>query len=317
MCWQEIAACLEPIRPMKKLLSRRKFLQRGLVMSFGALLAAYPVFIERYLFQVNTYRIPVAGLPAAFNGFTIAHLTDLHYGLLMPLKVVEYIINTVNSLHSDIIVCTGDYVHKRNTAHQVDLVWPQLMRLKAPHGVYSVLGNHDHWADAQRSLYWLEKSGQNVRHQARPIVKNGEKLWIGGAGDYWEDALGIDTAFQSVSPDDCKILLSHNPDSADTGYKTPVQLIISGHTHGGQVVLPFIGAPILPVQNKAYCSGLMRTARTNMYISRGLGWAIIPVRCNCYPEISVLQLAQENSPMSAQKYNRSGRDIPASSLHFS
>ncbi len=110
-----------------------------------------------------------------------------------------------------------------------------------------------------------------------------------------EDELGIDDAFRHVPDSDCKILLSHNPDSADTDYKSRIDLMISGHTHGGQVIIPFVGAPILPVKNKLYSSGHIRNEGTNLYISRGLGWAMIPVRFNCLPEISVLRLVRDGT----------------------
>ena len=108
------------------------------------------------------------------------------------------------------------------------------MKLNANDGVYSVLGNHDHWGSTERSLYWLEKSGQSIRHKTVPIDKGED---IGGAGDYLEDDLGIDDTFQHVPNNECKILLSYNPDSADTVYNTQIDLMISGHTHGGQVKL--------------------------------------------------------------------------------
>jgi predicted MPP superfamily phosphohydrolase len=207
--------------------------------------------------------------------------------------VVEHIIHKINTLQKDVIVCTGDYIHERNETTQIDTVWPHLMKLNANGGVYSVLGNHDHWGNTDRSLYWLEKSGQSIRHRAAPIIKGEERIWIGGAGDYMEDDLGIDDAFQHVPDSECKILLSHNPDSADTNFKTRIDLMISGHTHGGQVNIPFVGPPILPVKNKLYSSGFIRTKGANLYISKGLGWAIIPVRFNCLPEISVLRLVQD------------------------
>ncbi len=278
---------------MNEKVSRRKFLKLGLSCSIGALIASYPFCIERYIFQVNTYRIPVSNLPSNFNGFTIVQLTDLHYGFLMPLRVVEKIIYKINTLQKDVIVCTGDYVLERNGTTQIDTVWPHLMKLRANSGVYSVLGNHDHWGDTERSLYWLEKSGQNIRHKAVPIIKGEEKIWLGGAGDYLEDNLDIDKAFQHVPRSECKILLSHNPDSADTDFKTRIDLMISGHTHGGQVIIPFVGPPILPVKNKSYSSGFIRTGKTHLYISRGLGWAMLPVRFNCLPEISILKLAPD------------------------
>ena len=276
-------------------ISRRKFLKLALLSGFGTLIGSYPVFIERYAFQVNTYRIPVPNLPPKFHHFRIVQLTDLHYGFLMPLLAVEYIIDTINGLDKDVVVCTGDYIHERNGTAQIDAVWPRLMKLRARYGVYSILGNHDHWGNTDRSLYWLKRSGQDLRHQAKPVVRGGERIWLGGAGDYWEDELGIDKAFRGVPPNECKILLAHNPDSADTRFNSRVDLMISGHTHGGQVVLPWLGAPVLPVQNPNYSSGFIRTAGTNIYISRGLGWSILPIRFNCFPEISVLELVRQGA----------------------
>jgi hypothetical protein len=117
---------------------------------------------------------------------------------------------------------------------------------------------------------------------------------IGGTGDLWEDELNIDAVFFNLDPDDCKILLSHNPDAVDTAYQTPLSLVLSGHTHGGQVVIPGWGAPIVPVKNKNYVSGLIQTLKTQLFISKGIGWAMYPVRFNCYPEIAVLHLVNPN-----------------------
>ena len=272
-------------------MNRRQFIKRGIFWGIGALVASYPLFIERFRFQFNTYTIPVTNLPKSFNGFTIVQITDIHYGLFMPIGVVKNLLSRVQSIKKDVIVCTGDYVNQHNKATQIDTIWPELSKLSAPHGVYSVLGNHDHWADSSRSLYWLDKSGQNVRHKAVAIRKGSEKLWIGGCGDYMEDAVGLDQAFRDVPPGDCKIALAHNPDTADTFFKTRVDLMICGHTHGGQVNIPFWGPPILSVQNKAYCRGFILTPDTRLFISKGLGWAILPVRFNCLPEIAILKLA--------------------------
>lgn len=240
--------------------------------------------------QVNRYKIPVPNLPLSFHGFTLAHLTDIHLGFLVSESFVEEIVQRTNRLNTDAIVCTGDYVHNRNTIEEIDKVWPILSKLNARYGVYSVLGNHDHWGDANRSMYWLERSGQNIRHQCKAIYKGKERILIGGAGDFWGDKLNIDKAFSGSDQGDCRILLAHNPDSVDTEFETPLSLVLSGHTHGGQVVIPFLGAPKLPVKNKAYSSGLIATPRTPLFISRGIGWAILPVRFNCYPEIAVLEL---------------------------
>ncbi len=255
------------------------------------LVASYPVFIERYVVTVNTYRIPVPNLPAAFAGFRIVHLTDLHYGALVPLATILSVVARANRIERDLTVCTGDYVHRRDTTKQIDKVWPILSELNAPSGVFSVLGNHDHWADTDRSRYWLERSKQGLGSKPVSIERNGEKLWFAGAGDLWEDHTSLDELICGIPELDCRIVLAHNPDTADSDFSQRVDLMLSGHTHGGQVRIPFAGAPILPVRNKNYSSGLKRSPRgAAVFISRGIGWAVYPVRINCFPEIAVLEL---------------------------
>jgi predicted MPP superfamily phosphohydrolase len=260
-------------------------------MGLLGLLASYTLFIERYIVLTNTYRIPVPNLPKAFSGFRIVQVADPHFGFLMPLGIIRDVVSRVNRLSKDIVVCTGDYVHMRNTTTEIDSVWPVLSELSAPGGVYSVLGNHDHWADTNRSRYWLRESGQDVERKVVPLQREGSRIWLAGAGDQWEDPVSLDHLLKDVPQSDCRIVLAHNPDTADTECSVRVDLMISGHTHGGQVKIPFIGTPILPVKNKNYSSGLKRSPKgSHVYISRGIGWAVLPVRFNCYPEISVLEL---------------------------
>ena len=271
-------------------MNRRRFLKRGLLLGSGLLVSSYPFMIERYLIQINTYKIPVSNLPPEFNGFRILQLTDLHFGFLVPKYIISYVIEKAISIDKDIIVCTGDYIHERNSTTQIDIVWPFLSKLSAKYGVYSVLGNHDHWGDFERSYYWLEKTGQNLRHKVKFIEKMGQRIWLGGTGDLWEDKITIDDIFKDVDDCECKILLAHNPDTADLNFKTKIDLMICGHTHGGQVNIPFIGAPVLPVRNKKYSSGFIESDKTNLFIGRGIGWAVFPIRLNCTPEISILEL---------------------------
>ncbi len=275
-------------------MNRRRFLTLGAAVGgAGLLTASYPVFIERYLILINRYRITVPRLPAAFEGFTIVHLTDIHFGFLMPLFIIEDVVRRTNSLRKDMVLCTGDFIHERNSRKQIDTVWPSLLKLKAPDGVYSVLGNHDHWADTDRSLCWMERSGHGIRHRARQITRNGKSLWVAGAGDLWEDHLALDTLISSVPEDDCTIIAAHNPDSADADHTKQVDLFVCGHTHGGQVRVPRYGPPVLPVRNKEYTSGLRHSqSGTPVFISRGIGWTIYPVRFNCTPEIAVLELTR-------------------------
>ena len=273
-------------------MNRRKFLKTaGIGGLAAALLGSYPFLIERNLIRINKYSIPVPSLPLSFNGVRIVHLTDLHLGRMVSKEFIERAIEKTNKLKPDIIVCTGDYVLGKGSKKEIDTVWQILSKLKARYGVYSVLGNHDHWADTGLSLEWLHRTGQSVWRTCKPIYRENERIVIGGAGDYWEDQLKIDESFSSSGEGDCRILLAHNPDSIDTNFNTPLSLILSGHTHGGQVSIPFYGPPVLPVKNKRYSSGLIKTSKGNLFISRGIGCAIYPVRFNCAPEIAVLELA--------------------------
>jgi hypothetical protein len=271
--------------------SRRQFMRRCGMLGAAGLVASYPFFIERYLVLTNHYLIPVPNLPPAFAGLRIVHLTDLHYGPLVPLALIRQVIRRANALRPELIVCTGDYVQQKRTVAQIEAVWPLLGELKAPAGVFSVLGNHDHWADTDRSRQRLRDSGQDLRHQAKVIEKEGARLWFAGAGDLWEDHRDLDEILAEIPDGDCRIVLAHNPDTADTGFSRRVDLMLSGHTHGGQVVIPLIGAPVLPVRNKTYSSGLKTSpGGTAVFIARGIGWAHLPVRFNCPPEIAVLEL---------------------------
>jgi hypothetical protein len=282
------------MKTSKKNISRRSFLKLGLAVAGGALLASYPVMIERYLIFINHYKISLPRLPQEFAGFRIVHISDVHLGRLVPKAVVDYVVWQANRLARDITVCTGDYVHAVDTGGEIDVIWPALARLAAPQGVFAVLGNHDHWADTQRSLYWLERSGQSLRHKAVVFERKGKRLWLGGVGDLWEDTIDIDNLFPQAAPEEAKIVLAHNPDSADLDFESAIDLMLSGHTHGGQVRLPFVGSPVLPVRNKRYTSGLIETGRLKLFISRGIGWTVAPLRFNCPPEIAVLELISPN-----------------------
>lgn len=283
-----------PFPSRQTLLTRRQFLKAALVGLGGALAASYPVFIERYWVTVNRYRVALPGLPPAFDGLRVAQLSDIHAGPWSPDGWLRGLMRTVMNLHADLIVCTGDTVREKNGTTQLDRIWPLLAGLRAPLGVYSVLGNHDHWADTERSLYWLEKSGQNLRHKVVRLERDGQPLWLAGAGDLWEDDLGLEVALANIPPDQARVVLAHNPDSFDVPFSGRVDLMLCGHTHGGQVRLPIIGAPMVPVNNKTYVSGLLNLSRGAMFISRGIGWSGVPVRFNCSPEIALLELVRPN-----------------------
>ncbi len=282
-------------------ISRRTFLRGALAVRLAA---GYPFAIERYLVSVNHYEVPIDGLPGEFEGFRIVHLTDLHYGSLVPLSWISGVLDQALREDGDLIVLTGDYVHARDTPTELETVWPELLRLDARHGVGMVLGNHDHWADSARALLLLSESGRSLRNRSRVIRRGGAGLAIAGVGDFWEDEVSIDAALAGVDPSTPRIVLAHNPDCADLEYESRVDLFVCGHTHGGQVRVPFVGSPILPVTNRRYDQGLRESGhagsvsgepysgRSQVFVNRGIGWAVVPVRFNCPPEIAVLHLTR-------------------------
>jgi len=272
-------------------MKRRTFIKIASAVSALGLAGAYPVFIERNLIQYNRYRIRIPNLPKEFDGFRVVQITDIHYGFLVSLLYVNKIMRRVKGIPRDVIVCTGDYVHEFNSTKQIDTIWPLLCELNAPYGVFSILGNHDHWASTARSLYWQNKSGQNLRHTVKHIERNGKRLWFAGAGDLWEDHFPVDEIIKDIPENETTIVLAHNPDTADTCNNTKIDLWLCGHTHGGQVNVPFIGTPVLPVKNRNYSSGLKKSRNNHtVFISRGIGWALYPVRFNCFPEVAIIEL---------------------------
>ena len=131
-------------------MDRRKFLKSVIYGAAGAgLVVSYPIFSEKFVVNINHYKIYIPNLPREFTDFKILQLADLHYGFMLPDTVVHHIIKEANALEKDIIICTGDYVNSHSTDEDIDYIWSMLCNLNAPQGVYSVLGNHDHKADAE------------------------------------------------------------------------------------------------------------------------------------------------------------------------
>ena len=251
---------------------------------------SYALAVSPYRFEISNVDVPVANLAPEFDGFRIAHLTDIHYGFDIDRERMRQIVATVNALDVDAVALTGDYAdHGRAN---IDAVWPELMELRARHGVYAVLGNHDHWTDEALSFEWLDKSGFSVRHGARSVEKDGARLWFGGAGSMWSDHLGVDKAFDGVPRDEARVCLAHYPDTIDESFRERIDLMLAGHTHGGQIDIP--GVPKFwmknAVRNRDYTAGLYKAGESSLFVSRGIGCYFVPLRFNCPPEIAVLRL---------------------------
>lgn len=251
--------------------------------------------------------IRLSRLPEAFHGLKIGQITDIHAGPLVSPDLIKLGVDMAMSENPDLVVLTGDVISGATRIlwtryggvrpRDYDACLKELSRLNPPMGVYAVLGNHDFWSGAEQAkklAKGLEAIGvRMLRNQNAAIQRNGESLYIAGVDDYWESSYNLGKSVKGIPESACVVLLSHNPDVnedvATVDHK--VDFIISGHTHGGQVVLPVIGAPYLPSPfGQKYRAGLVRDGERQTYVSRGLGVFFAPVRLNCPPEVTILTL---------------------------
>ena len=251
--------------------------------------------------------IKIEGLPENFNGFKIAQITDTHASMIANTGLYDQAARLVMEKEPDIIVLTGDYISGSTKflsgaigeyrREYLDHLTSSFSGLKAPHGVYAVLGNHDFWSgpEAVKAISGEFEDSLGavwLRNSNRRIEKNGASLNILGVDDYWQDSCSLHDAWEGVDNGSVNILLSHNPDINDDIFpQMKIDLVLSGHTHGGQVVLPFIGCPVVPSKfGQKYIAGNVRDGKRQTYISRGVGHLMAPIRINCPPEVNILTL---------------------------
>jgi predicted MPP superfamily phosphohydrolase len=286
--------------------SRRRFLTTSARVATGAAAATlgWSLLAEPRWFDVTRRTFPVRGLHPELDGFRLVQLTDIHLGPFLSLGYVESVVRAANALGPDLIALTGDYVH--DSPAYVRPVVAALAHLKATAGVVGVLGNHDWWEDGLLTQQEFRRAGIPLVDNARlfltpdrTIVDNPSDarggVCLAGVGDLWENRPRYDDALGGVPSDMPRLLLSHNPDVAEErgltrgGYR--VDLMLSGHTHGGQIRLPGLGTPVLPSRyGQKYASGLVQGPACPVYVSRGIGMAILPLRFRVRPEVTVIEL---------------------------
>ena len=290
------------------MLTRRMFLRAaGGALAVGAGLGAYSVIIEPgFRLKLAQWSVPHASWPSAMPPLRIAALTDIHaVEPWMPAARIARIVEAANGLDVDIIVLLGDYVAsmpKFRTGLVPIADWAgALGKLRAPLGVYSVLGNHDWWTDNWAVRAGLQQAGIPVlENRAVKIDKGGRRFWLAGLGDQLSIHVGRGqyrgtddlpgTLRQTMADRDPVILLAHEP---DIFVKVPdrVAVTLSGHTHGGQVRLPFIGRPMIPsAYGERFAYGHIIEGGRNFVVSAGLGMTGLPVRFGVPPEIAIITL---------------------------
>lgn len=254
---------------------------------------------ERVL--ISSYQIELDGLHADLNGLRVVHLTDIHHGPWLPIEFVHAIVEKTNDLKPDIVALTGDYVV--NSPRYVLPVAKALSQLTPTVATIGVMGNHDWWEGGQLVVDEFTNHGIHMLDNARRILTPDRQLLqdsdsgicLAGVGDAWTDTVDFDAALGSIPSHLPRLLLSHNPDCAEDAnfLKSDhrVDLMLSGHTHGGQVCFPSNQQPILPkIRKNKYARGLVMGPRCPVYICRGIGTAGVPLRLGADPEIAVFDL---------------------------
>jgi predicted MPP superfamily phosphohydrolase len=257
---------------------------------------AYAVGIEPRWLDTEVHTVPMPGLGRHLR---VVQLTDLHASDFVPLGMIADAVSAAIAAKPDLICLTGDYISYQDipAAHEYARTLAPLAKA-AP--TYAVLGNHDGgpWAETQGGLSdhrfmdkVLEMAGVEILHNRSKIVEpHGHPLALVGIGDYWSREFQPAAAFAGISkPQVPTVVLAHNPDTKDRLNNYPWRLMLSGHTHGGQVIVPLYGPPIIPVRDRRYLAGLKPWGERLIHVSRGVG-NIMGVRFGCRPEVAVLDL---------------------------
>lgn len=226
-------------------------------------------------------------LPPKLDGFNIVHLSDTHHSPFTSLDHIKRAVKVANRLKPDIFLLTGDYV-----SHETEYIAPVaavLGKLKAKYGIHACLGNHDHWTDAELVTHLFRGEGINVLiNEGFRLESKRGSFWLCGVDDYMVGKTDVAAALKGSFPDEMKLLLAHNPVIFREAARVGVDLTLSGHTHGGQIKVRNPEKRILP--QRKLKAGLHTRRNSQIYITRGIGTVVVPMRYQCPPEISLLEL---------------------------
>jgi uncharacterized protein len=281
-------------------LTRRHFLTSSLLGAAGlAAIGAGALYRDTTGLQVTRLEIRLQRLPRHFDGLRIVQLSDFHYDRYVDIRVITSAVHLTNQLQPDLVVLTGDFVtqgpfagqYDPPAAHDAEPCSQILAPLRPRLGVFVVLGNHDYYTDPELVSEILRSRGFHVlRNQSFDLELDGARLWLAGLNDAVAGADDLELALQKIPASEAVVLLAHEPDSADWVPPGRVDLQLSGHSHGGQIVLPVIGPPYLPPLGRKYPWGLRHLGPLTLYTNRGLGTITLPFRFNSPPELTLFTL---------------------------
>jgi predicted MPP superfamily phosphohydrolase len=275
-------------------MSRRKFLLKGAAAIFSGmgLSVGYSIFGERFWYETKHITLPLKRLPSAFSGMRMVQFSDIHLGKHFKMESFSDVIAKIKQLKPDLLCFTGD-LFDANQGYPSEDVIPLLSQLEAPYGKWAVLGNHDYRSGVRKVADLLKRSGFTLLVNEHAVLENkNQRFHIVGVDEMLHGKPNLHMAMAEDHDQPFTLLLAHEPDFADRTSGFSIDLQISGHSHGGQVRLPFVGALSTPTYGEKYVEGLykVKDSMLQVYTNRGIGTTLIPVRFMCRPEITVFTL---------------------------
>ena len=250
--------------------------------------------------EINELTLTLPRLAKSFSGLRMVQISDLHFGGWMTIESLTSIVQMVNAQYPDIVVITGDFVMGHSISSQakeqmiehLDELAATLKKLVDRSLVFSVLGNHDYMLSRGTVLNMLSQASiKDLSNSVHTFERGNDRLHLAGIDDVMARYARMDLVESSLPDEGCAISLVHEPDFAEVSAKTGrFDLQLSGHSHGGQVVLPLLGPPVLPWLARKYPSGLYKVMDMYQYTNRGVGMTPPYIRFNCRPEITVFTL---------------------------
>ncbi len=260
---------------------------------------SYGRHVEPTWLELTRHQVAIPALPPAFHNFRIVHLSDLHGGHAVPLAYLREAVNLANAQKPDLIAVTGDFIHKG--FRHIDRVAELVGQLTAPHGVFAVLGNHDFSVRnalgirRHRRLHQVIEAAlrrhrvQVLRNTAMRLEHQGSHLHLAGVDDLWSGGCDLETALGDLPGHAPRILLAHNPRTVQRLNGQRCDLLLSGHTHGGQIDWPGVGRLLLGRRGRRFAAGMYRYRDSLLYVNRGIGYGF-RFRFGVRPEVAVLHL---------------------------
>ncbi|WP_017753538.1 metallophosphoesterase [Calidifontibacillus oryziterrae] len=283
---------------INKKINRRNFIKNCITYSLGSLLLtaggySYARFIEPKNLSINNHELHSFKIPQSFDGTRIVLFSDTHLGHYYSINEFTKLINIINEQAPDIILFTGDLIDAPNKYKDINKIAPLLKQLRAPLGKYSIYGNHDHGGYGSEIIRDIMRESDFkllINEHEKLFNKRNDYIFISGLDDAMLGNPDIDKTLLGVELQTFTILLAHQPDIIKELGNYPIDVQLSGHSHGGQVQLPFYGPIFTPIGATTYYEGFYKVGPIELYVNRGIGTTRVPFRFLSPPELTIFTL---------------------------